>query len=266
MMDMELWQPHRIQQGQCLEAQVGPLKLWLRRKGDELHIAVGRQTDSDDLTKAIAPQLASEQEPADLDWGRWIVREEMNTFQLLPIMPDRPVVVHPELPVKIPNGHEALFFVSIPVWVRVLVGEKKPIDLCEMPVLILSNTWFGDPMSGQLCYSLRSRARRQIKDSEPNPSRAVCPVKIRNTSPKQLDIERLCVHVEHLKTYSGDKNLWTNGITVTFRGEDQVSKIDYSRERPDFEPIGEMLSEARAPVKESVLKRSVGSFKFFSGM
>lgn len=263
---LDIWNRSKIGSGEILRSQIGPLLLWFRKIEDELHIAFERLPEPDAVVDVAGAAAVNGVESEGLDRSRWIVGAETNIVQVLPIMPDRPVVVHPELPVKIPTGHEALFFVSIPVWVRVLAGEKKPIELCEVPVLILSNTWFGDPMSGELCYSLRSRARRQIKDSETNPSRAICPVKIRNTSPKQLDIERLCVHVEHLKTYSGDKNLWTNGVTITFRGEDQVSKIDYSRERPAFEPISGMLSEARTPIKETILKKSIGSFKFFGGI
>jgi hypothetical protein len=45
-----------------------------------------------------------------------------------------------------------------------------------------------------------------------------------------------------------------------------VGKIDYSREQPAFEPIGEMLSEARTPIKETILKKSIGGFKLFSGI
>lgn len=263
---LDIWNRSKIGSGEILRSQIGPLLLWFRKIEDELHIACERLSEPDTVVDATGSATVNGVEPEGLDWGRWVVGDETNAFQVLPIMPDRPIVVRPELPVKIPTGHEALFFVSIPVWVRILAGEKKSIELCEVPVLILSNTWFGDPMSGKLCYSLRSRARRQIIDSESNPSRAICPVRIRNTSPKQLDIERLCVHVEHLKTYSGDMNLWTNEVTITFRGEDQVGKIDYSREQPAIEPIGEMLSEARTPIKETILKKSIGGFKLFSGI
>ena len=93
-MDMELWQPHQIEQDQCLEAQVGPLQLWLRRKGDELHIAAERQTDLENLTKIIAPKLLDGQERDDLDWGRWVY-DKCKEIVLAPTTPDRPVVVRP---------------------------------------------------------------------------------------------------------------------------------------------------------------------------
>ena len=264
MMDMELWQPHRIQQGQCLGAQVGPLKLWLRRKGDELHIAVKRQTDSDDLKKAVAPHLLNEKEPVGLEWGRWVYGNGQEVV-LIPVTPDRPVVVRPEMPLKIPPRQQALFFVSVPIWIRITAGDGQNIQLCEEPTITLSNIWFGDPMSGDLGYSLRSRARREISDSQGQPHRAVCPVTISNAAAAQVEIERFCVHVTHLSVYLGQSRLWTNGVNITFKGEAEISQVEYSEKPPTYEEIDKVLSGPRSPVKKKLLKRSLGSFGWFGG-
>jgi hypothetical protein len=264
-MDMELWQPHRIGHGQCLEAQVGPLQIWLRRKGDELHIAVERQTDSEDLTNIIVPKLLDGEEPAGLDWGRWVY-DKCKEIVLTPVTPDRPVVVRPEVPVKIPPGQQALFFVSIPLWIRISVGDGDRIQLCEKPSVKLSNIWFGDPMSGDLCYSLRSRARREISDSQVEPHRAVCPVTIRNTAINQVEIERFCLDVEHLSICLGVSRLWTNGVQINFKGEDEISLLEYSKKPPTYEAIEKILSEPRTPAQKSLLKRSIGNLGLFSGI
>jgi len=265
MTDIELWQPHKIEDGQCLEAQIGPLKLWLRRKGDELHIASERQTDLENLMKVTAPKLLDGQESDGLDWGRWVY-DKCNEVVLTPLTPDRPVVVRPEVPVRIPPGQQALFFVRIPLWIRISVGDGVKIQLCEKASVKLSNIWFGDPMSGELCYSLRSRARRDISDSQVEPHRAVCPVTIRNASTVQVEIERFCLHVAHLSVYSGESRLWTNGVQIIFKGEDEVSSLEYSKKPPAFESADNVLSEARMPVKKSLLKRSIGNLGFFGGI
>jgi hypothetical protein len=264
-MDTELWQPHHIEQGQCLEAQVGPLKLWLRRNVDEVHIAVKHSTDSEDFTKTVAPKVLSGQEPDGLDWGRWVY-DKCKEIVLRPVTPDRPVVIRPEVPLRIPPGQEALFFVSIPLWIRILVGDGEKIQLCEKPSVKLSNIWFGDPMSGDLCYSLRSRARREIADPQVEPHRAVCPVTIRNEAISQVEIERFCLHVAHLGVYSGASRLWTNGVQINFKGEDEISLLDYSKKAPTYETINKVLSEPRTPVKKSLLKRSFGNLGLFSGI
>jgi hypothetical protein len=255
---MNIWEPKEISVDQCFAAQIGPLRLWLKRAGDELRMAFHGSPEPESLTeiRPLAPHAGAE--PEDLEWGRWVVGPMGESVRLVPVMPDRPVVVHPEMPVKIPSDQEALFFVSIPVWVRVTAGQAGKLKLCEQPSVVLSNTWFGDTVSGELCYSLRSRARRSITDSEPRPHFAVCPVRIRNTSTSQLAVERLCVHVEHLRIYFGPRQLWTNDVNITFSGEADVSRVSYLQNPPDHEPVERVLSEARTPLKKSLLQRSLG--------
>ena len=162
---MELWTPHKIIPDECCLAVVGPLQLWLRLAEDELRIAA-RRLDENEAREASPLATIEDSPPEDLDWGRWVIGDTADTLQLSPAMPDRPVVVRPEMPVKIPPAREALFFVSIPIWVRINAGSGDLLKLCEHPSLVLSNTWFGDPMSGELCYALWSRARRVIADAE----------------------------------------------------------------------------------------------------
>lgn len=265
MIDMEIWEPHQIEQAQYLEGQVGPLQLWLRRSGDEIHIAVKHRRDSESQTKAFALRVAGERRPAGLDWSRWVCGDDCDRILLSPLTPDRPVVVRPELPVRIPPSHEALFFVGIPIWVQISTGNSDYTKLCEQPSVVLSNIWFGDPMSGDLCYSLRTRARRVISDSQAEPHRAVCPVKIRNAARGQVEIERFCVHVAHLSVYPGNSRLWTNGVQITFKGEDEVSQLEYSETPPAYEEVGNALSRPREPVKKRLFKKSLGGFGLFGG-
>ena len=262
---MDVWKSQKIVSDQCMQGQIGPLRLWLRQADDELRIAVERIEDTESVpeTKVFEPIKGSELE--GLDWGRWVVGKSADTIKLVPLTPDRPLVVRPEVPMKIPTNHEALFFVSFPIWVRIVTDKPRQLNLCEVPSVVLSNIWFGDPMSGELCYSLRSRARRKINNSEPSPHRAICPVRIRNSSTKQLDVERFCVHVEHLKIYDGSEKLWTNEISITFKGESEVSQVQYAQSPPTFEPVQHVISEARIPLKKPLMKRSLSNFKLFSG-
>lgn len=262
---MNFWESQKIVSDQCFEGQIGPLCLWLRQTGDELHIAIKRIGDNESKKEIKALELIKGSEPDDLDWGRWIIGTNEDTIKLRPLSPDRPMVVRSEEPLNIPINHEALFFVSFPIWVRIISGESSQLNLYDVPSILLSNTWFGDPMSGELCYSLRSRARRKINNSEPSPHRAICPVRIRNSSTKQLNVERFCVHVEHLNIYNGSDNLWTNEINITFKGESEISQVQYSQNPPTFEPVQNIISEARFPLKKALLKRSLSDFKLFSG-
>ncbi|MHC4329284.1 MAG: DUF432 domain-containing protein [Planctomycetota bacterium] len=265
MIDMEVWKPHQIRPGECLEAQVGPALIWLRKSGDEIHIATKHHENAKSLTEPVAFRVVSELEPAGLDWSRWVCGNKCRKVLLTPVMPDRPIVVRPELPVKIPSGGTALFFVGIPIWIRITAVSAKEFKLAEEPSVDLSNIWFGDPMSGHLCYSLRSRARREIADTQAQPHRASCPVTIRNASAEQVSVERFCVHVAHLGIYGGTSRLWTNGVNIAFKGEAEVSQLEYSKTPPEYEDVGEVLSRPRIPVKTALLKRSFGGFGLFGG-
>jgi hypothetical protein len=265
MVDMELWQPHRIEQDQCLEAQVGPLQLWLRRSGDEIRIATKQRRDPESRLKAVPLHPAAERKPAGLDWSRWVCGS-CEQVLLMPVTPHRPVVVRPEVPLKIPPGREALFFFGLPLWVRITVGDTKKVQLCEEPSVTVSNIWFGDPMSGDLCYSLRTRARRWLSDDQIEQHRAVCPVTICNAAPVQVDIERFCVHVAHLSIYPGISRLWTGGVQITFKGEDEISQVEYSENPPTYEEVDKVLSKPRLPVKKSIFKKSISSLGLFNGV
>jgi len=263
-MDVGIWQPSQIEADTRYRALAGPLQLWLRRAGDELHIAVDRYPDFDahHETQPLTPVPNSQ--PENLTWARWVVGKAGDTVQLVPTTPDRPLVVRPEVPLRLPSKQEALFFVNFPIWVKVSAAAQHSLTLCEEPCIVLSKTWFGDPMSGALCYSMRTRARRDFVDIQARPHRAVCPVRIRNSAAQQLDLERFCVHVEHLTLFQGTTRLWTNQIDVTFRGDKEISQLDYGKHPPTYETVGEVICKARHPVKESLLERGLGSLGLFA--
>jgi len=256
---MDIWKKQTIEAGRTYSSQLGPLSLWLKKVDDELHIATDRASDAG-TTGSHGLAQRSEPAPESLDWGRWVIGRDESSVQLLPVMPDRGVVVRPESPVKIPPSMEAVFFVSIPIWIKVYAGGSRLSELWEVPSVIRSNTWFGDALSGELCYSLVSRARRQVEDTDHPLNKAVCPVKIRNESDHMLSVDRFCVHVEHLSVYGGMRLLWTNHVTIRFQGEDQISRVDYARQKPDLDSQVKLLTPPRVPQKETLLKRSLGSF------
>ena len=105
-----------------------------------------------------------------------------------------------------------------------------------------------------------TQACRHVEEADHPVYKAVCPVKIRNISKERLDIERFCVHVQHLSLYQAQRLLWTNEVTVTFQGRDAESKIDYARQKPSFESELKLITPLRIPLKEKLLKRSLFSF------
>lgn len=262
---MDTWKPIRLEPGRSVEVRIGPLTLWLKRTQDELHVAADRVPEEDAAAAPGAEASAAPAGPENLAWARWVVGDDGAVVRLVPVMPDRPVVVRPETEVRIPPGREAMFFVSIPVWVRVVAGEGTGLVLGEEPSVLLSNIWFGDLMSGELGYSVTTRARRVVDETEVRPHRAVCPVHIQNAAAEPLPIERLCVSAPHLSVFDGGPRLWTNEVRVTAQGQDR-SRIDYADGPPGGRGAGGLLSGPRAPVATGVLKRGFSSLKAFAGM
>ncbi len=248
----DLWRPTRVGVGEVVRRQVGPLTLWLRRTADEWHLATRRGIE----TESGNGPAPDEAEPEDNAWLRWTVGDETSMFRLLPTMPDRPVVVRPESPVAVPPSREALLLVSIPVWVRITAGAEQRFVLREEPSAFMSPTWFGDPLSGELCYALRTRARRSVTPADARAHRAVCPVRVHNGWSAPLQFDRLCIPVDHLSVYTSATQLWTNEVQVTFRGPDEPSQVDCAVGAPAIEPIVGILSEPRSPTARSQLRRS----------
>lgn len=264
-MHPELYNQQKVEPEQYLSAQIGPLELWIRHTGDEFHVAVKRNAHSENVIETSHPEPVKDTPDACLSWSRWVVGQNFDTMQLLPVMPDRPVVVRPATPVSIPTGNEALFFVAVPIWVDISVFGPAKVTLLQAPSVVLSDTWFGDPMTGELCYSMRTRARRKVSDSPVRPHRVLCPVLIRNTTTEQLDVERFCVHIQNLTVYAGQSRLWTNEVRISFRGENETSQVKYVESAPEYEHIDRLLSNPRAPQKKTLLQRSFSTFRLFGG-
>lgn len=260
---MTVWEKMTLEANATLRQDVGPLRLWIRRDGDEWHIAAERDprgaSAADEGEARGDPDVPTE----GLEWRRWVVGEKTDTVLLKPAMPDRPIVVRPEYPVRLPPKHHALFYVSIPIWVQVTV-DNTDLMLCEEPALPLSNTWFGDYAAGKLCYSLTTRARRSVEAADERPHRARCPVMVANQAQTELDFQRLCIHVSHLRIENRNNQLWTNQVNVTFRGEDEASRIEYAKEPAQAGGSDVLLAEPRTPLAGSIMRWSFGGLRFLN--
>jgi hypothetical protein len=248
------WQAVPIETQATWRMRVGETTLWLYFREDELHVAAEREGPE---TAAPLPLESVAGSEGDLEWRRWVVGADVDRVRVLPLMPDRGVVVLPELPVTLPPKAKAEFFVRVPLWLRIQVlrgGEE--ITICDEPAVVLSNTWFGDPMQGELCYSMRTTARRHVEPDSVARHRAICPVTVHNDSSEQLPIERICVRLAHLQIFESDGDLWTGRVNAAFRGTAQASRLSYDHKAPSHAPGARLVMPERKPVQESMLRRT----------
>lgn len=264
----KLWQAKQLRRDTWYHTRIGPLDLWVKRFPGDWYVAHQRETDRSRVKPQPAPlhQAQTLTRVNSITWNRWVAGEQSNSIRLVPAMPDHSLVIRPRYPLNVPRGQEVLFFVNIPVWVRLLVGLPDEVQLCELPTVVLSKTWFGDPVTGELCYSLKTKAPRRLEMVENHAYMAVCPVLVRNQAATDLDFQRICIRVEHLNVYRGETRLWTNQVEVLFHGEDQTSQIITRRRAPEFDEAAEMVCEAREPAQPSLLKKSFFFLKALSGI
>ena len=258
-----LWDPLAVKPRFPMYASLGPLEVWVRQEGEDWFVAHRRREPE---IAACAPRLLQPTNKLeDLPWSRWVSSRPTDRVRLIPALPDRSVVVRPKFPLNVPTGESVLFYVNIPVWVRVTVGEKPELTLSEIPSVVLSNTWFGEPTSGELCYALKTRALRALEELSNHPFMATCPVRVENQAPTDLDFQRICIRVEHLHVYRGARRLWTNQVEVIFKGEDFTSQINVLKYAPRLEGTSERLCAAREPVERSLLKKSFSFLRSLTG-
>lgn len=244
--------------GQRVLYEIGPLRLWIQRTSHEWQIATEGLTGVEDRLAVSRPEWA----PVDVVWRRWAFRDESDGAQLEPVMPDRALVVRPESSLVIPPGEEVLFFVSIPLWVRAKVAAASGfITLLEVPTVVLSNTWFGETTDGDLCYALKTGASRSLAGIKRGGYRVVCPLMLRNHSEDQLNFQKICLRTQYVKIYAGATRYWTDSVTITYEGRQQLSTINYGTQAPDHEPISGEIGPAREVVRKNLVQRSFGNLR-----
>ncbi len=247
--------------GETFTLQAGPLHIRLERWRDEFHYASERA-----VPNRAAPAAGNGNQTTE--WKRWICGNGPVTCRLKPLPPPRAVVVRPAMPLQIIPGAAVELFVSIPVWVRVcLTMDDKPtqeISLFEEPTVVLSNSWFGTPVDGELCYASKTRARRRLEELRPDAHLAVCPLTLRNESAEPLIFERLCVRLQYVSLYAGDTHLWTNHGVLDYRGEDSASSLRFADGPPTGDGVPRQLAEPRDTYRRGGAQRALDSIRNMS--
>jgi hypothetical protein len=261
---MTIWSVYEIPPDNFYYFKIGSLAVWLKRSQKEWLIATENDFSKDKgiaLLKKISLKQADREK---MNWNRWITEKKENKLFLKPVLPDRALVIRPKFPVKIISGQEAMFFINIPVWLQLKAGEEEKI-LCELPVEKMSNTWFGDFAQGELCYSHKTEIQLKPDMAADSELYAACPLKIKNDSKDILDFRRICLHVEYLNLYQGDKRLWTNRVNISFKGQDKASQINIGRKTPDYGKNVKLISPSRLKADTSLFKKSFQFIKDLTG-
>ncbi|KGE71711.1 DUF432 domain-containing protein [Spirochaeta lutea] len=274
MKNTDLWGPIRTDDTTCLYWSFPQCELWIRRVTDEWFVLTQHAQDyalpvaTHHTTDNLPLEAAIPVDPPEVNgWSRFVTLQQ-DELGLLPALPDRPLVIRPSMSSTLLPGRWAQFFLAIPVWANlVTLKSKEQTIFQEIPLTLLSNTWFGNTTGGELCYALDTPFHRSPDEIQKNPVTAICPLTIKNSSKELLQFQRLCLHVENLELYQEETQLWTNQITVTYKGAELLSQIDIKK-TPARESQGKTtrLRTARVPANKGAIRKTFDRFKEITGL
>jgi hypothetical protein len=262
---MGLWDAVEAGSEQTLEAHVGPLTVWVRRRGDELHLAFDRCAAEDAHMRRRTLSPAEAPAPEDADWIRWHAPDGPQRIRLLPALPDRSILARPEHAIHLPANGEMLLRVPTPVWLEAAAPDADALTLAETPVTALSNTWFGEPSAGELCYAVH--LGDYALPAEQMPAHvALCPVRVTNASDRPVAIERLCVHTPYLSIFTDGERLCANESLMRFEGPQQNLRTTYASGQSVVPEADTLLREPRSERPVSLVRRGLGGVRGWIGM
>ena len=217
------------------ERTFGPLSLRMRRVQDEIWLRGSREG-----------RIASDVIEPDDEWMRWSLHPT-DRLTLAPGLPDRPVVVSPELPFFLPPRHEARVYVRVPLFVRVVLEDSSGTQtaIADLPSLVLSDTWFGTFTEGVLGYWLTTKARRSVSHDLFEPHLAMCPLNLANLSDEALPVERFAVRVSHLSLFADEDRIWADEVQVRYEASAEGSEVRYTNRMPPDAPHAERIALPR---------------------
>ena len=176
-----------------------------------------------------------------------------------PASPDLPVVLKPREPIALGPGRTVHYEVLVPTWLRLLEvttdARKTPRKtvLLDLPTRVLKRTWFGTAESGEVAYGwgFDSRSRESYQRHH-----LVVPLEIRNQSQSVLWFERLLLRVVHLDLFRVHSRIETNAVTVTFKGSEQLSNINYQSTQDKQLQGAVLVGDRRTEANPDILRRS----------
>ncbi len=210
----------------------------------------------------ISKKISSEK----TTWSRWAVKKEITKLQIKPQMPDRPVIIKPESPFRIVKNSHAQIYVRIPVWIQLGISGRHTYPLLDIPTIILSNTWFGTFLEGELCYWVSSGVRRQIEIDPDRPYMAICPIFLSNKSNEDLLVEKLALRVTNLSLYMENNQLWAGDTSIIYKGEQEISQIEFPQGPPVDAKSAKLINTARITSKKGLSIKTFSTLKDLPGL
>jgi len=257
-----LWVKQDCHEGGVYACAAAQLRLWLVRNSLGWQVATRHEPDS-----LFEPLHEVTSVPELNEWHRFVTPLMTSVMQVVPALPDRPVMSRPEAHIEIAPKHKGLFFVTIPVWLRLEIASQaahRPMTLCEFPTRVLSKTWFGHPAEeGAIGYALTTRARQSMEELNDVEGRAICPVLVDNGTHEPLVFSQLLLSVRHMSVYqTEDGKLWTNECRLGYTGNIFPASLTFGHAAPEQAPGARLVTEPREAPTSGLTARAIAGAIF----
>jgi hypothetical protein len=207
---------HQILPGQTEHFDIGCIRLSATRKMEGWHLLTSDNCPDDDVF------LTSESSLDD-----YFQTGKSNSLIIVPAMPAKPLVFKGSGLYVLP-GQKITIFLKIPLAFQVYFSKIQPENLLkEITYKRLSDTWFGEPDSGEPAFALGSEFYLNIDEIKITDLEAICPVIIENNSATILNLQRLLIRDENVTLYKNNEKIVTSVVHVEFKGNDVASSVDY---------------------------------------
>lgn len=230
-----IWGEHRIDPETPRRIKVGALDLEVALEEGELWWRANFPP---------SPRHGGRGEP---DWTRWVPGHQVESIVLAPCLPDRPVIVEPEIRIHIAPRARSVVYVSLPLWVRLVAGAAHDV-VAELPTRRPADTWWGDSTQGELAYAHTTKARRRLWEGGAPVDSVACRLELLNHSEDSLPVTKVAVRAPQLGVYRGDTGLWANEVRVTFTDDAEGSQIEILKAPPKEAGQVDLASPPRVPV------------------
>ena len=256
----DLWEPFLIVEDTLVTKTIGDLNLWCRLVEKKIQIAHSHKTENAGIRDL-------EFLPAGTVWSRWSLAFETPVIKLVPMFPDRPLVVKPEESFRLVKDVQTRINARVPIWVGIdVVQGDSTVRLVEIPTAVLSKTWFGTFTEGEACYWISSGLRNKIEPDPLRPFQAICPIQLVNSSDEELLIEKICLRVVNLALFFDGDQLWSDETRIVFKGKDEISDISVSAKPPSEAPDAVRMMEPRSPMKKGFTAQTFATLKDLPGL
>jgi hypothetical protein len=200
--------------------ELGQMRVWAGRFAGEWRFAT--EPNPAGKTEGWETKVVE----AGPEWfARYAVTDEQNKLLLAPILPERPLVFRPRVPLYLPENQELTVYVEIPLWVAFCSVDPLR-EVASFPLQVLSDTWFGPTTrEGELCYACKTPLAIGFRYRELSSFRATCAISLANRGPTPLKLERIRVRVEALALFQENNGrIWTQDVIFDrTRGNDPIA-------------------------------------------